>query len=142
MYVINSTTGALTTPPSPVTQFSLGQGNVVAHPVEPFIYVLEGGQIHVFEIEDLPTGAVLELNDSPYVIQGAAGSAGLVLTHNAATQIATPHAAKLVPSAIDFDDTNIGQASPAAPSVAPTAAATAPPNRFPPAKSPISPSSS
>src|SRR6201999_4016490 len=88
----------------------LARGNTTAHPVEPFLYTLQnGGKIHVYEITDFTSGALRELPDSPYTVDGAQGAAGLTLTHNAALQTAATVAAQLVPSAINFINTTIGQ---------------------------------
>jgi hypothetical protein len=117
VYTIDQTKGVLSAPsasPAPLP-FSLGRGSTVADPVEPYLYTLQSGELHVFVIKDHTTGAVIEANGSPYQIP--LGSGGLAITHNAATQTALPHAAQLLPSSINFIDTIIGQTNSATPAV-------------------------
>ncbi len=110
VYAIDQTRGTLSTPsisaaPPP---FTLGHGNAVTHPVASYLYTLQNGaQIHVFEITDSTSGALRELSDPPYTVAGASGAAGLTLTHNAASQ--TGAAASLLPRAINFSQTTVGQ---------------------------------
>jgi hypothetical protein len=103
-YVINQTTGALSAPPTSTVPvpFNIRPGNNVAHPVEPYLYALQSGQIHVFEITDFTSGALVELTTSPTTIVDGAGSLGLVLTHNAINQAAPPYDAHLYPTSINF----------------------------------------
>ncbi|MBV9885832.1 MAG: choice-of-anchor D domain-containing protein, partial [Acidobacteria bacterium] len=111
VYTIDQITGALAVPSTsggPVP-FNLGGGATVAHPVEPYFYTLASGQVHVFEITDFTSGALREITSSPYTVSGAEGAGGLTLTHDAASQSATATAAQLVPSAINFVDTTVGQ---------------------------------
>jgi len=111
VYTIDQTTGGLTVPLTPAAPmpFDLNPGMTVAHPVEPYLYILQSDQIHVFEITDFTSGALHELVSSPAALVEGAGSVGLALTHNAINQAAPPDAAQLVPAAIDFIDTTIGQ---------------------------------
>jgi hypothetical protein len=111
VYTIDQTTGGLSAPPTaaaPIT-FNLNPGMTVANPVEPYLYVLQSDQIHVFEITDFTSGALHELVSSPVNLVEGAGSVGLALTHNAINQAAPQDAAQLVPAAINFIDTKIGQ---------------------------------
>src|SRR5262249_36179723 len=59
VYAIDQTTGALSAPSSSaaLVPFNLSLGNTVAHPVEAYLYTLQSGQIHVFEITDFTSGA-------------------------------------------------------------------------------------
>jgi 6-phosphogluconolactonase (cycloisomerase 2 family) len=111
VYAIDQTTGALSPPFTSAASvpFNLVRGTTVAHPVEPYLYALESDQLHVFEITDFTSGALRELTSSPVIVVESAGSVGLVLTHNAIGQAAPQDAAQLVPAAINFTDTIIGQ---------------------------------
>src|SRR5262249_52937689 len=92
-----------------VPPFDPKQGYAIFDPVEPFVYTLQSSQIHVFEIVDFSNGTVVESNGSPYPIP--IGSGGLVLTHNSSTQPPAQHVAELVPPAMNFQTTNLGQST-------------------------------
>ncbi len=111
VYLVDQTTGVLSAPSTPAAPvpFNLVRGTTVAHPVVPYLYNLQSGQLHVFEITDFTLGALRELPGSPVVILEGASSRGLVLTHNASGQTAPQDAAQLVPTAINFIDTTVGQ---------------------------------
>jgi 6-phosphogluconolactonase (cycloisomerase 2 family) len=108
-YVINPATGALTASPNPPngSPLPLTLGNTVADPVEPYLYSLQSGQLEVFAITDITTGALVQ-NGSPFPVRGAPN---LTLTHNAAGRSSTPLAALLNPSSLNFNETDIGQSS-------------------------------
>ncbi len=108
-YVINPATGALTASPNPPngSPLPLTLGNTVADPVEPYLYSLQSGQLEVFAITDITTGALVQ-NGSPFPVGGAPN---LTLTHNAAGRSSTPLAALLNPSSLNFNETDIGQSS-------------------------------
>jgi Abnormal spindle-like microcephaly-assoc'd, ASPM-SPD-2-Hydin len=110
VYTIDQTTGGLSVPPTtaaPLT-FDLNPGKTVANPVEPYLYILQSDQIHVFEITDFTSGALHELVSSPVNLVEGTGSVGLALTHNAINQTAAQDAAQLVPAVINFIDTTVG----------------------------------
>jgi Abnormal spindle-like microcephaly-assoc'd, ASPM-SPD-2-Hydin len=113
VFTIDQTTGGLSVPPlsaAPLA-FDLKPGMTVADPVEPYLYILQSDQIHIFEITDITSGTLRELVSSPVTLIESAGSVGLALTHNAINQAAPPDAAQLVPAAINFNDTTIGQSA-------------------------------
>jgi hypothetical protein len=110
-YTVDRTTGALSAPSTSAAPvpFNLGRGSAVAHPVEPYLYTLQSDHIHVFEITDFTSGVLRELTNSPVTVVEGEGSIGLALTHNAVGQTAPQDAAQLVPAAINFIDTTVGQ---------------------------------
>src|SRR3984885_251535 len=114
VYTIDKDTGVLAVPSgSTVTvPFDLNRGTTVAHPALPYLYNLQNGQIHIFEIIDLTSGALQELTSSPVTIAEGAGSAGIVLTHNAMNQSAPQYGAHLFPAAINFSSpVTVGQSA-------------------------------
>src|SRR5580704_13126894 len=114
VYTIDKDTGVLAVPSgSTVTvPFDLNRGTTVAHPALPYLYNLQNGQIHIFEIIDFTSGALQELTSSPVTIAEGAGSAGIVLTHNAMKQSAPQYGAHLFPAAINFSSpVTVGQSA-------------------------------
>jgi hypothetical protein len=109
VYLIDPTTGVLSTPPPSNTQLplTLSLGNTIADPTEPYLYTLTSGQVHVLRI-DLTSGSLSELPGSPYNVGN--GSNGLAITNSAAPTIHSL-AAGLTPTVLNFPDTPVTQLS-------------------------------
>jgi hypothetical protein len=110
VYLIDPTTGTLSTPPPTSTQLALtlNPGNTIADPIEPYLYTLTSGRVHVLRITDFTSGSLSELPKSPYNVGN--GSNGLAMTNSAAPTI-PGLAAGLTPSILNFPDTPVTQPS-------------------------------
>jgi hypothetical protein len=107
--LIDPMTGSLSTLPPSNTQLplTLSLGNTVADPIEPYLYTLTSGQVHVLRI-DLTSGSLAELHGSPYNVGN--GSNGLATTNSTSPTI-SGLAAGLTPSVLNFPDTPVTQPS-------------------------------
>jgi hypothetical protein len=78
VYFIDQTTGDLSALEPLPTGLAFQNGTAAADPSGPYIYSLQNGAIHAFQIVD-SSGSLSELQTSPYLIQLGAGTNGLAI---------------------------------------------------------------
>ena len=91
------------------TGLAFQNGTAAADPSGPYIYSLQNGAIHGFQIVD-SSGSLSELKTSPYLIQLGAGINGLAIS-GGASQAVSGAAAALAPPSLDFATITVGQSS-------------------------------
>jgi hypothetical protein len=109
VYPIDST-GNLSAPPlGPLTTINFQTGTAVADPQGPYIYSLQPEGIHAFVV-DATSGAVSDINGSPFPIAPGTGIGGLAIS-GASGQAVTGAVAQLFPPSQDFGSITVGQTS-------------------------------
>ncbi len=109
-YSIDQTTGALSPAPIPATTLSFRNGTAAADPMGPYIYSLQDGLLHAFQVGVPNPGDLSELPNSPYSIASGGGQGGLAIS-GPPVQAVTGLAAALAPLAEDFGEITLGQSS-------------------------------
>jgi Abnormal spindle-like microcephaly-assoc'd, ASPM-SPD-2-Hydin len=109
VFSIDATTGALGQPQGPLTALSFQSGSAVADPLGPYIYSLQNGGVHAFQVDPL-LGSLSEILGSPFSVGGAGGVGGLAISGMPVQAVSGP-AAELSPPSVNFGDITVGQSS-------------------------------
>lgn len=107
VYPINQTTGALTTPPAPLSVLNFTTAGAVADPLGPYLYSLQVDGVHGFLV-NAQTGALSELAGSPF--GGPLAQDGLAISGQPVQAVSGPVAA-LFPASVNFGSFTVGQPS-------------------------------
>ena len=110
VYSIDQTTGALSPAQIPPTTLTFRNGTAAADPMGPYIYSLQGGLVHAFQIGVPNPGELSELPNSPYSIASGGGLGGLAIS-GPPVQAVTGLTAALAPLSESFGDITLGQSS-------------------------------